>query len=403
MATKMIGCPHCGTPNSERKRICHHCQQEMHMPALVQRAAVPQIRRVAAAPAPAARPTPRAPRFNMRYRAQFYRQLQAQLNAGIPTSICLINIKEGIAPVLRRMTQNLAEATNQGVMLSAAMARYPQVFTDWEISLVHAGEVAGTLPEAMGDIAEMLEAELNLRMMTGAKTLGLKFTAFVLALVICIVVRAKQVLPMLMQSEQQYSAAEVLVKFFLPALNVFVLIMAGFFVLLLCWRTLIAMPGVSRFLRPIIYRLPLIGPVMVGTVRFRFLSVLGTLWNAGVAPMEALETAARASDDPGLMRRIAGQLDAFGKGMPLGSLLAATRYFPSDVLYLVSTGETSGSVPEMLRTVSGYIRQDLENRLKSLPWKAQLLMYSVMVPIVGYLVVTTWKWVYDKMFEAVGG
>ncbi|MHB0938011.1 MAG: type II secretion system F family protein [Armatimonadota bacterium] len=403
MATKMIGCPHCGTPNSERKRICHHCQQEMHMPALVHRAAVPQIRRVAAAPAPAARPTPRAPRFNMRYRAQFYRQLQAQLNAGIPTSICLINIKEGIAPVLRRMTQNLAEATNQGVMLSAAMARYPQVFTDWEISLVHAGEVAGTLPGAMGDIAEMLEAELNLRMMTGAKTLGLKFTAFVLALVICIVVRAKQVLPMLMQSEQQYSAAEVLAKYFLPPLNVFGLIVFGFLVLYLCWRVLSSMPPVARFLRPIMYKMPLIGPVMAGAVRFRFLSVLGTLWNAGVAPMEALETAARVSDDPRLMARVAGQLEPLSKGMPLGAVLAATRYFPQDVMYMVTTGESSGSVPEMLRHVSGYLRQDLEDKLKKLPLRAQLLMYAVVVPIVAYFVITTWKWVYEKMFELVGG
>ena len=402
MATKMIGCPHCGTPNSEKKRICHHCQQEMHPPATVQRAVVPQIQRVAVAPAPATRPIPRAPRFNMRYRAQFYRQLQAQLNAGIPTSICLINIKQGIAPALRRMTQNLAEATNGGAMLSAAMARYPQVFTDWEISLVHAGEIAGALPEAMGDIAEMLEAELNLRVQTGAKTLHLKFTAAVMVLVICIVVRAKQVLPILMNSQQQYSAMEVL-RFFGPALQWFGMILFGFFVLFLCWRVLISIPGVSRFLRPIMYKMPLIGPVMAGAVRLRFLSVLGSLWGAGVPPMEALETAARASDDPGLMKRIAGQLEPLSKGVPLGAVLATTGYFPQDVMYMVTTGETSGSVPEMLRHVSGYLRQDLEDKLKKLPLRAQLLMYAVMVPIVGYLVVTTWKWVYEKMFEAVGG
>jgi len=401
MATKMIGCPHCGTPNSEKKRICHHCQQEMHPPAPVQRAVVPRIQRVAAAPA--ARPTPRAPRFNMRYRANFYRQLQAQLHAGIPPGMSLINIKQAIAPALRRMVLDLAEAANGGVMLSAAMARYPQVFTDWEISLVHAGEIAGALPQAMGDIAEMLEAEIELRLQTQAKTWHLLGTSVIMGLVICIVVRAKQVLPILMNSQQDYSPVEVLVKYFVPALQVFGLVMFGVALLLSVFRLIAATPGGARFLRPISYKLPLIGPILVGAVRLRFLSVLGSLWGAGVAPMEALETAARASDDSRLMRRIAAQLEPLSQGMPLGSALAATKYFPADVMHLISTGETSGSVPEMLQRVANYTRQDLNDKLKKLPLRLQLLLYAVMVPIVAYFVITTWQWVYEKMFEVTGG
>jgi len=398
----MRPCPHCGTPNSEKKRICHQCGREIRPPAPVKKA-VPQIAPVAPAPAAQAAPTPRAPRPSLNQRAQFYRQMHSQLYAGIPPGMCLSNIKQAIAPALRPMAQDLALATQEGVMLSAAMARYPHVFPDWETSMVRAGEIAGALPEAMADIADMLEAEIELRLQTRAKTLHLKITAFIMALVICIVMRARQVLPLLMNSSREYTPAEVIVKFFGPAFYVFTFILVAYLILVFTWRALSHTPHGVRYIRPILHRLPLIGPIMAGALRLRFLSVLGSLWGAGVAPLEALETAARASDDPGLMKRIAGQFEQVGQGMPLAGALAATGYFPPEVMYLLNTGEASGSVPDMLRKVSEYIRADLDSRLKSLPMRAQLILYIVMAPIVGYLVITTWKWYFEKLFDTAFG
>jgi len=401
MPTKMIGCPHCGTPNSEKKHICHHCRREIQPAAPVKKPAQ-RIAPIAAAPRAGQMPAIRAPRPKLQQRAQFYRQMQAQLYAGIPPGICLNNIRQGIAPALRAMVQDMAQATQEGARLSAAMARYPHVFPEWELSLVHAGETAGTLPESMAGIAEMLEAEFELRSQTNAKTWHLRATAFIMALVICVVIRARQVLPLLMESEETYTIAEVL-RMFLPAVYVFLVILLGWFILLNTLRLLANTPRGARILRPVFFRLPLIGPILAGALRLRFLRVLGSLWGAGVAPREALETAARASDDPGLMHRVAPQFEGLGQGMTLGAVLAATRYFPREVMYLVNTGEASGSIPEMLRTVSEYIKGDLDSKLKALPMRAQLILYAVMVPITGYLVITTWKWIYDKMFEAAFG
>jgi len=401
MPTKMIGCPHCGTPVSEKKHICHHCQREIQPPAPPKRQ-VQRITPISAAPRDREAPTVRAPRPKLQQRAQFYRQMQAQLYAGIPPGICLNNIQQGIAPSLRAMVRDLAQATQEGTALSAAMARYPHVFHDWELSLVHAGEIAGTLPESMAGIAEMLEAEIELRLQTNAKTWHLRATAFIMALVICIVVRAKQVLPMLMESTETYTVAEVL-RMFIPALYIFLIVTLAYFVLVNILRLVANTPLGARLLRPIIYRLPLIGPILAGALRLRFLRVLGSLWAAGVAPREALETAARASDDPGLMYRVAAQFEGLGQGMSLSAVLAATRYFPREVMYLVNTGEASGSIPEMLRTVTVYLKGDLDSKLKALPMRAQLILYAVMVPITGYLVISTWKWIYEKMFDAAFG
>jgi len=396
----MRPCPHCGTPNSAKKHICHQCGWEFQPPAPAKKV-VERIAPVAAAPRAREAPIPRAPRPRLHQRAQFYRQMQSQLYAGIPPSMCLSNIKQGITPALRAMTQELAQATQEGVLLSAAMARYPHVFPEWELSLVRGGEIAGTLPDAMAGIAEMLEAEMELRMQVNAKTWHLRATAVIMALVICIVAQARQVLPKLMASSREYSIDEV-ISMFLPAVYLFLVVLAAFLILMNILRIIGNTPRGARIFRPVLYRLPLLGPILAGALRLRFLRVLGSLWGAGVAPREALETAARASDDPALMHRVAGQFEGLNQGISLAGILATTRYFPSEVMQMVSTGEASGSIPEMLRMVAEYIRGDLDSKLKSLPMRAQLLLYAVMVPIVGYLVVTTWMWIYEQMFKAAG-
>jgi type II secretory pathway component PulF len=116
-----------------------------------------------------------------------------------------------------------------------------------------------------------------------------------------------------------------------------------------------------------------------------------------------LQTAARASDDYRLMERLSAQTDSFLKGMPLSTVLTNTRCFPPEAMYLITTGEASGNVPEMLRKIGEYMRDDLHTRMKTLPMKAQVVLYLIVAPIVAYVVGTTFQWYFDTMFKAAGG
>ena len=394
----MRPCPHCGTENSAQKRICFQCGQEIRPPAPPRMPARPKIP-APPAPPPAETPIPPMNRRLLGQRAQFYRQMQAQLHAGIPPGHCLSLIEGASAASWRPMLRELARETQGGGMLSTALARYPLVFPEWEISVVRAGEIGGTLPDAMADIAESLETEVELRLQTHARTFHLRITAFVMALVACIVFRARAVLPLLLRTGKEINSIAEFFYYFYPAFRIFAFIVLGYLLLLILWRALSRTRRGGVVTQAIIRRVPFIGPILAGLLRLRFVSVLGTLWGAGVSPMEAIQTAARASDDPRLMDRIAVRLAEFSQGAPLSAVLAATGYFSPEVMYLVNTGETSGSIPRMLRKISEYTHANLDNQLKSLPMRAQLLLYAIMAPIIGYLVVTTWQWYFEKLLD----
>ncbi|MHB0939586.1 MAG: type II secretion system F family protein [Armatimonadota bacterium] len=409
MATKMITCPHCGTENSARKQKCFSCEQPLT--ARTQPGIAPGAPAVApaaegtviAAPARARlrlpgdildrsrrlvdrRPISRAPGLigvKVRQRVQFYRQLEHLLKAGIPVGQSLYYLKDNVAGYLRPMVKDLAEDTTRGVQLWQAMERYHIMFPDWEVNLVRAAERGGNVPEAMASIAETLEMEMEMRYQVGVKLIPLQATFFMFILTILIVFLTMQA--------QQGNMGSVLNMVGLAFLRFFAIVI-GFLLLRFAWGFYTRSRRGARVAQAIISRMPLIGHIMHLQMLYRFVQVLGALWRAGVAPMEALENAARASDSPLVMHRVADQMKRLGEGSPLSETLAATRVFPQEILYMIRSGETSGAMSESLERVGQYIRMELDAELKSLPARAQLAMYVVVgIPVAAFII---WFWVW---------
>ena len=181
LGSKMTSCPHCGAANSEKKRICYSCQQEMttveepkatsrlvppptQRPAVVRESVRPQQPLPpAVANTPRLRPT--APGLaatalsgaSLAQRIQFFRQLHGMLHAGIPLTQSLHFLQLNISPVFRPVVRDIADNVTQGTQLSTVMARYANLFPEWEVSVVRASELSGSLPEAMAEIAATLE------------------------------------------------------------------------------------------------------------------------------------------------------------------------------------------------------------------------------------------------------
>ena len=413
MATKMITCPHCGTENSARKQKCFACEQPLATQTKPGKApaasvAIPeQAAAAAAAPARARLPLPgdvldrlrrsvdrrpisRAPGLigvKVRQRVQFYRQFEHLLKAGIPVGQSLFYLKDNIASYLRPMVQDLAEDTNRGGQLWEAMARYHTMFPDWEVNLVRAAERGGNLPEAMASIAETLEMEMEMRYQVGVKLIPLQATFFMFILTILVVFLTMQA--------QQGNMSSVLGKVSVAFIR-FGMIVLGFLLLRFAWGFYTRSRRGARMAQAIISRAPLIGHIMHLQMLYRFVQVLGALWRAGVSPMDALENAARASDSILVMHRVADQMKRLGEGSPLSEILAATRVFPLEILYMLRSGETSGTVGESLERVGQYIRMELDAELKALPARAQLAMYVVVGIPVAVFIIWFWVWYFGR-------
>lgn len=404
MQTRMITCPHCGAANSERKTECYECRKALRTPGEAaalrkaeapktpQRALLPDEQLAARAPAnPAAeRKTYRAPGIigvTLRQRVQIYRQLHSLLKAGIPIGLAFNYLEANVAKYLRPMVHDIGECAQQGIPVSTSMARYHSVFPEWEVNLVRAAEKAGTLPDAMLNISERLEAEMELRYQLRSKLLPLQGTALMFILTILIVMSASQI------AGQISNVVPVLTNVGFRFLG----IVTAIILFINAWRFWVRSPRGARVSQAIVSRLFLIGPIIQNQMRYRFVQVLGAMWKAGVSPLESLECAARASNNPYLIHRIAEQMNRFGEGATLSEILAATKAFPDEILYMVRSGEESGQVAESLERVSEYIRIELEAQVKTLPARVQFVMYLVIGIAVGWLVISFWTHYFNNL------
>jgi len=403
-------CPHCGTPVSEKKHICHHCQREIQPPAPNRPTPVeaPYCVPVGIAPAePPSRviqaitqPIPRQRHATLDQRASFYRQLQALLHAGLTPALGLDSIARNTAAPLHVISRDLSAKTQRGSLLSIAMQHHSEAFPEWEVETVHAGEVSGALPEALGDIAEILEAEWELRLQTRARTWYLRVTVNVGLFVLLLVIAVHRLAAINIAHYGQPIPPDVLQSLrtflFWMIASAFLALIVNRLLKLTWWRMTLSRRW-APLTQTIIRRLPLLGPIVVSLLRLRFLRVLATLWDAGVPPLEAIKVAARATDDPLLRERIDEQLDNFAQGGPLAGVMAASGYFADGTLHMIQSGEQSGSVPAMLQTVARYIRSELDARLRSAPMIAELILFVIVAPLVCYLYAHTMRWYFQML------
>ena len=430
MQTKMIACPHCGAENSDRKRICYQCQQEMvtveAAPRDVSPARAPKtdsaavvevipsifpappqetaaIPKSTPAPKPASPPTATPPDEGPRklllsarlpQRAQMYRQLQNLLKAGIPIGLCLNYLENNLPPFMRPMILDMAQMVQKGARLSDAMARYYAIFPEWEVSMVQAAEKGGTLPEAMEEIARTLETEMMLRSQTWVKMMPLTATFLVFILTILIVTGVGAV--------TNGDVGAILAALGHAVLQLFLFCLAAG-ALYQAWRVWGRSRRGARVQQVIVSRLPLVGSILQNSMRLRFTRVLAALWRAGVSPIDALETAARASGNTDLQNRASDQVKRLSEGATLAAVLVDLRIFPQEAVYLVSSGETSGAIAEALDKVAEYLELQLTEQVRLLPMRAQLVFYAILAPAVGYFIIHFWMQYYGHMFDGLNG
>lgn len=403
MPPQMVACPSCGTPNSTNKRICYHCHGDM---------AKAVTRKVIPAPKPPVETSQPAfmrqnPQVNkafekpivsnrnlivfgasLRQRAQMYRQLHSLLHSGIPLGLALNYLEDNLSFQLKPYIRWMAEYVQRGGLLSEAMTAYPSLFPDWEIQVVVAAEKAGTLPEVMMDIADTIEMEYDLRTRIFTATFMIWATLIVFVLVILIVT-----------SIQGSTGADDVWKRVGQAFIKFAAVIGIAIAIRALWRLAGRTPRGAAIIAQIIPRVPMLGPIWRDLARIRFANVLASLWHAGVPPMDALQTAARTTGNNNLQYQVAELSGRFGQGSLLSSIIATTKFLPQEALYMLQTGEATGDVAESLRKVAEYHEIELSAQVKTLPSRLMLVFYAIIVPLIGWFIISFWSNYYGKIMN----
>ncbi len=401
----MIPCPHCGAENSAKKRVCFNCRKELaptdaaKPSAPVQPAQKPEIPR----PQPKTRavandisvPVWRRPLFflsaTLAQRAQFFRQLEHLLKAGIPMVAALSHLENQLPMHLRPMIREFSTLAQRGEPLTAGMVSYPTIFVEWEVAIMRAGELSGDIHTSAAEVANTLELEMELRRKI--------FSSLVYLIAVVLVAIFVGLLLRNLAGAQGINAVIAAAQ---RAAVEFVYVLAA---LILAWNGLVLWSRTRQGMTmnaALLARLPMFGPLIRNMMRARYALVLGALWNAGVPAIEAMTAAARASGNGHLVRVTEKNIGRITQGESITNIIEESHFFSPEVIYMLRTGETSGSLPASLRKVAEYVQMEVEAQAKVLPTQIYLLFFFLVAGAVAYFVISFYIGMLGPVFELIG-
>jgi type IV pilus assembly protein PilC len=278
-----------------------------------------------------------------------------------------------------------------GSGLAPSLAKHPRHFDELFCSLVGSGEDSGTLEVMLDRVATYKEKTEQLKAKI-RKAMTYPTAVVAVALVVCAILLIK-VVPVFAETFQNFGSE-------LPAFTQFVMNISDFvqewwFIMLLSIVALVfafkeiklRSVAFSEFLDRLALRTPVVGAIVHDAVIARFSRTLSTTFAAGVPLVDALNSTAGAAGNSVYSKAIYGIRDDVTSGSTLYNSIKTSGLFPNMLLQMVSIGEESGALDDMLDKVATHYEEAVDNAVDSLSSLLEPLIMSILGVLVGGLMI----------------
>lgn len=333
--------------------------------------------------------------------AIFTRQFATMISAGLPLVQCLdILAKQSSKPSFGRVIGEVTREVEAGATLSDALGKHRSVFDDLFRNMVAAGEAGGVLDEILLRLATYIEkADALKRKVQSAMvypavvlTVALGATAFMLIFII----------PTFAKMFTDFGGE-------LPLPTKIVLVMSD--VLVNWWWAGLLAIGASvfalqryyttengqRVIDGLLIKAPVLGDVLLKGAVARFTRTLGTLISSGVPILAGLEITARTAGNKVIAEAIMTARASIREGETVSAPLKQSGVFPPMVVQMISVGEQTGALDEMLTKIAIFYEAEVDTAVDTLTSIIEPIMIVVMGGIVGGMVVS----MYLPMFKLI--
>jgi MSHA biogenesis protein MshG len=310
------------------------------------------------------------------------RQLGNMVRAGMPLLLAIDGIQrstenKGLARALRAVRNDL----DRGADLSTAFARHPKIFDEFYVNMVKVGENAGKLPEAFVALYKQIEFDRDIRMKVKS---AVRYPTFVIsALAIAMVVLMVFVIPTFANTYKSLRAE-------LPPLTQF-LISTSNFMREYWWLVAAAAAAVVVVFKRWIStdrggyiwdrtktKIPIIGKIVTKASIARFCRNFAMATRSGVPLVPALELAARVIGNDFYLQRVMLMRRGVARGESFTRVATAAGIFSTMELQMISVGEATGDIPEMMDQIAQIHSEDVEYEVGRLSETVEPILLGVM-------------------------
>lgn len=316
----------------------------------------------------------------------FSRQMYTLTKAGVPIMQALRGLRESTQnPAFAKVINSISESLDTGLDLTSALRRHPEVFSSLYVNMVQVGENTGSLQEVFLQLALYLEREKDTRDQIKSAT---RYPMFVvIALVIAMFIINIFVIPTFAKVFAGFKielplATKILIassNFTIAYWPVMLLFVAATFFYI---RYYVRTPEGRYRWHKMKLKLPVVGKIVFRATLARFTRALAVMLKSGVPLVQGMTVVSRAVDNDFISERIVQMRDGIERGETIARTAATTAMFPSLVIQMITVGEETGSMDELMFNVADYYEREVEYDIKNLSTAIQpilIVFMSIMV------------------------
>ena len=344
-------------------------------------------------------------KISQKHVLDFTTQLAVMIRAGINLRASLDGIAEQTEHAgFRRIISSLKSDVESGKQFSDAIARHPKLFNPLYINMVRASEMSGSFSRMLDRIASYIAQEIETRkMVIGASIYPAVIGTMAVGVTVFLLVFVLPKFYMVFQGKEDV----------LPWATKFLMGVSEFFVA--NWPYIVGVV-ISSAIGLFIFAKTEVGglffdkgkltvPVLKAMFRSLYISrslqTMGQLINAGVPMLDTIAITGEVSGNrlyQSMWRKV---YTSVKQGRKIVAPLQKTRLLPRSVVQMMSAGEESGKLGEVLDEVSVFYTKQLKDQIKAVTALIEPLMIIVMGAIVGFIAMAVILPIF-KMSQIVG-
>lgn len=319
----------------------------------------------------------------------FTSQLAVMIKAGISIRAALDGIADQVENTkFRQILQQVKNDVESGKNFSDALAKFPKVFSPLYINMVRASELSGSLGDMLERITEYLAQQIETRsQVRGAMIYPIIIGVMAISTTIFLLTFVLPRFVVIFEGKEAALPTPTKVILFLSDMTrtYWYLLLSGAVGLIWGGLWFISTPAGRVAWDRAKLKIPVLKRLCRCLYISRSLHTMGELINAGVPVLDTLNITANISGNEMYKRMWRQVAVSVKEGKKISSMLGRDKLLPKSVVQMISSGEESGKLAEVLRDISTYYQKELRSVIRTVTAMIEPLMIVIMGFVVGFI------------------
>jgi type IV pilus assembly protein PilC len=336
----------------------------------------------------------------------FTRQLATMIDAGLAMVQSLQALAEQTTnKIMRDIIRDICTRVESGDSFSEALQKHPKSFNRLYFSMVSAGEKGGLLAEILSRLAVYLENTARLR--KKVKSAMMYPTVVTIVAIVITTFLLIKVVPVFGDIYSGFGhklpgPTQTLVDLSNMVKQYFLLFFLGGGALVYAWLYFIKTTPGRLFWDSRRIRIPIFGAIAHKICLARFTRTLSSLIRSGVPILEVLQIVSQTVGNVVMEKAIQEAAADIERGESISTALAKHPIFPSMVIRMITAGEQTGKIDNMLERISDFLDEEIDTTLSGLTSLIEPILIVFLGVVVGGMVICMFLPIF-KMSEIVSG